>query len=142
MPGGRLYVVNSPDLVISVQRQPRMLSFWYLEAKFTTVLGGLSKRTGEMLRSNVHGEHGKQGLFLDGMRASHNAIISGEELRRMSHAAVQMIAEALDRLEADEGTRNIDLWKWVEHEMMLVTTGSFYGPKNPYRNEKVEKGFR
>ena len=125
MPGGRLYIVNSPDLVISVQRQPRTFSFWYLEAKFTTVLGGLSKTTGNMLRSNAHGEHGMQGLFLDGMMASHKAIISGEELRRMSHAAVQMVAEALDGLEAVEGTRSIDLWKWVEHEMMLVTTGSF-----------------
>ena len=35
----------------------------------------------------------------------------GKELRRMSYAAVQVVAEILDWLEADEGTGYIDLSK-------------------------------
>ena len=142
MPGRKkLYVVNSPALVQTVQRYPYQLSFWFIEAKFTSILGGLSAKTSELLRANVHGELGKSSLFLDGMKAGHKAIMPGKEQERMSSVALGEITKALDRLESDLALRRFDLWKWVEHEMLLWTTDSFYGPKNPYRNPQVERGF-
>ena len=42
MAGGRVYVVSSPDLVLSLQRQPKTVSFWFIEGKFTAMLGGMS----------------------------------------------------------------------------------------------------
>ena len=141
MPGGQLYVVNSPELVLSVQRHPKTLSFWFIEAKFSAILGGLSSKTEDILRSNVHGELGKTGLFLDGMKAAHKAIMPGDRMDQMSRVAVKMIAESLDKLERDEAFQHIDLWKWVEHEMLLATTGAFYGPGDPYQDPEVENGF-
>lgn len=43
MPGGRVYVVKPPDLVLAVQRQPSKLSFWFLEAAFAVGMAGLTK---------------------------------------------------------------------------------------------------
>ena len=39
---GRVYVVSSPDLVLSLQQQPKTVSFWFIEGKFTAILGGMS----------------------------------------------------------------------------------------------------
>ena len=41
MAGGRVYVVSSPDLVLSLQRQPKTV-IWFIEGKFTAMLGGMS----------------------------------------------------------------------------------------------------
>ncbi|KAF2112222.1 hypothetical protein BDV96DRAFT_581378 [Lophiotrema nucula] len=40
---GNVYVVTLPELIYSLQRQPKSLSFWYFEALFTSKLGGLSQ---------------------------------------------------------------------------------------------------
>ena len=49
MPGCRLYIVNSPDLVLSLQRRPNIVSFWFIEAHFTAGLGGMSRQAAEIL---------------------------------------------------------------------------------------------
>ena len=35
MPGGRVYVVSSPDYISNIQKNPRDLSFWFIEASLT-----------------------------------------------------------------------------------------------------------
>ena len=53
MAGGRVYVVSSPDLVLSLQRQPKTVSFWFIEGKFTAMLGGMSTDATDILLENV-----------------------------------------------------------------------------------------
>lgn len=64
LPGGRVYIINSPALVLAVQRQPKKLSFWAVEATFAVGLAGLSKYAEKELQDNVTGEEPRPSLFM------------------------------------------------------------------------------
>ena len=140
MPGGKVYVINSPDLVLAVQKQPKKLSFWFLEATFTVGMAGLSKEAAVALQDNVHGEEGKPSLFMDGMKATHKELKPCEGLDQMSLTAVQELAASINILAVEE-SEPLDLWHWVHHELVKSTTDSVYGPKNPLRDPKMIDAF-
>ncbi|KAL9122802.1 MAG: hypothetical protein Q9187_000647 [Circinaria calcarea] len=140
MPGGKIYVVNSPDLAVAVQRHPKTLSFWYLEALFGQRLAALSKEAGTKLMTNVQGEEGEISLFLDGIKFLAKILKPGEGLDHMNRVALQSIAASLAKFEGD-GSSRVDLWEWIRHEVTMATTESTYGRMNPYRQEEVETAF-
>lgn len=140
MPRGRVYVINSPDLVLAVQRQPKKLSFWFLEATFTVGMAGLSKEAAVALLENVHGEDDRPSLFMEGMRATQKELQPCEGLEQMSLIAVQKLAASIEMLPKDESTQ-LDLWHWVNRELIASTTDSVYGPKNPFRDPEVIEAF-
>lgn len=65
----------------------------------------------------------------------------GRAINQMIHIAGQRTVTALDRLNDNLSTAQIDLWQWVRHEIMMITTESVYGPLNPYRDPEVEHAF-
>lgn len=77
MPSRRLCVVDSPNPVFSLQRQPNVVSFWFLEAKFTATLGGMSKDAGEKLKANLQSDRLSHSLLHKGLEATHQAMTPG-----------------------------------------------------------------
>ena len=118
-----------------------MLSFWFIEAKFTAKLGGLSKEAGDKLLASLQNEQRGPGLFMEGMNATHKAMMPGEGVDQMALVAAKVAATTLARLETDKTARQIDLWQWVQHEITKETTESVYGPMNPYQDHEIENGF-
>ena len=141
MLNGQVYVVNSPELVLAVQRHPKTVSFWFIEAKFTAILGGMSPSTSDKLLEHVEGAPGTRSLLVEGMKVTHQAMMPGKELDRMMETAVQTMASSLDRFGASNGARGIDLWSWVQNEVTITTTESVYGSMNPYRDPEVASSF-
>ena len=109
MSGGRVYIVNSPDLVLEVQKQPTKLSFWFIEATFATGMAGLSMKAANAIRENVHSENGQPSLFMEGMMAMHRNLKPGEGLDKIKSAAVQKLVACMGELETEHG-EPIDLW--------------------------------
>lgn len=140
MPGGRVYVINSPDLVLAVQRQPKKVSFWFIEATFAVGMGGLSKEAAKALQDNIHGEDDKSSLVMDAMRVIHQDLMPSQGLDQMSLGAAQKFAASVDVL-TKNGTVEIELWKWINHELVASITDGVYGPKNPYRNPDIIDAF-
>lgn len=144
---GQIYVINEPDLVLAAQRQPKIISFWQVEATATAALGAVSITAGNKLKSNLSPRHDEdklqgKGLLLEGLNATHQAMAPGPGFQRMLLAASQTIAEDLNTLsEKGAAQRRVDLWQWVKHEVTHATTESVYGPMNPYRDLAVENGF-
>lgn len=136
MPGGRIYIVNSPDLISTIQKQPRVLSFWFIEASFTKNLGGISNEANTILLENARGDKGQKSLVVDGMRATHKAM-SGEHLERMTLAAIGRARNEINK-SADKA-KEIELWDWAQHVFSLAVSSSVYGPDNPYENERLER---
>ena len=64
MLNSQVYVVNSPELVLAVQRHPKTVSFWFIEAKFTAILGGMSRSASDKLLEHVEGTPGTRSLLL------------------------------------------------------------------------------
>lgn len=61
----KLYVVNSIDLISSVQRLSKLLAFPPIEAKFAMTLCASSKDGNEIIANNVNGEEGDWGFSHD-----------------------------------------------------------------------------
>ncbi|KAL8784395.1 MAG: hypothetical protein Q9213_003995 [Squamulea squamosa] len=140
MPSGRVYIVNSPDLAIAVQKHPKKLSFWFIEATFATRVAGLSKGATEAIQDNIHGENGQPSLFMDGMLAMHKDLKPSENLDRMIHTAVQKLAASMDMLSLDQGEPT-ELWGWVNMNFMTSTTHSIWGPRNPFQDPMVAQAY-
>lgn len=140
MPEGRVYVINSPDLVLAVQRQPKKLSFWLIQTSFAAGMAGLSQKAAKAFQENVLGEGSRPSLFGDGMSATQKMLKPCDELIHMTAVSTRKIPTSMDRFE--EGTvGRIGLWSWVNHETILSITESVYGPNNPYRDPEVEQAF-
>jgi hypothetical protein len=137
--GGRLYIVTAPDLVAPIQRHYKSLSFWFLEGAFTVRLGALSKHSAKLLTENAAGREVGNSLVVDGMKETHAAMSAG--LDWMNQTAVDIIGARMDQLEAEAATE-VDLWKWVDSNVSLMTSGAVYGPMNPYRDPELARGLR
>lgn len=140
MPGGRVYIINSPDLAIAIQHEAKKLSFWTVEAVFSAGMAGLSRSATKAIKNNVNGEKDEPSLLYDAMIKLHNNLKPGEELDSLSRAGMQKIAASIQRLDSP-GSTKIDLWQWMNAEMMLAITDSFFGPKNPFNDPIVVNAF-
>ncbi|TGO41786.1 hypothetical protein BHYA_0016g00240 [Botrytis hyacinthi] len=141
--GGKVHIVGSPELINSLQRQGKTASFWYLEARFTAELGGLSRDGMKKVVANLEPASEKPSLPIEGLKATQQVISPLGGADDMIRVAAENIQAHFDDLanEAGDINRNTDLWAWVQHEITVATTESVYGPENPYRDSKVETGF-
>lgn len=137
--GGRLYVVTDPNFVATIQRHYKALSFWFLEGAFTVKLGALSEHGARLLTENAAGREIGTSLVVDGMKETHTAMSAG--LNSISQAAVDIIAASMDQLES-EGPTDLDLWRWVDDNVALMTSGAVYGPLNPYADLKIARSLK
>ncbi|KAL9079319.1 MAG: hypothetical protein Q9157_001795 [Trypethelium eluteriae] len=137
MPGGRIYIVNSPDIIASIMRVPQVLSFWFIEAALTKSLGGISDEANAILLDNARGDKGNNSLVVDGMKATHKAM-SGEFLNSMTQAAIRRASDEIKLLQADESAKELELWDWVQHVYSLAVSSSVYGDANPYEDATLK----
>lgn len=136
-----MYMVNSPKLVKSLQRHPKIVSFWYVEAKFTAMLGGMSKAASTKISENVKNESTGRSLLIDGLRATHKAMQPGAGVQRMLHATVGSTCSRHDQLKSTSGALDVDLWEFVKEDTTIATTDSVYGLSNPYQDRKIRRAF-
>lgn len=142
MPGTKMYVVTTPELIHAIQKQPKALAFPPIEAKFASMVCGSSAEAQKILMNNVNGDEGDWGLSMESYAAMRAALAPGPDLDKMNRVMIQNIATALDHLTAsgDKHTK-IGLAKWLRSSVTAATTNSVYGPHNPFKEQAVEDGF-
>jgi hypothetical protein len=146
VPGSKIYVVNSPELITAVQKQ-KTLAFAPLEAKLAKLLFHPSAKGGEIMIANTNANNGERGLYSEGIKSIHAALLPGGGLDEMNRIAIQNIAASCDRLDPRSDGKavappvRIKLMQWLRHEITMATTNSVYGPMNPFKDPKVEAGF-
>ena len=140
MIGGKAYVVNAPDLVMAVHRNPKMLNFGSLAVKFATRLLHPSEEGAAIMMENGGGEHGNWGFSIDAVKGMHNSMTPGANLDDMNRPMIQALTTSFKMFESKNSTK-INLFEWILHELTQATTYSVYGPMNPYKERKVEDEF-
>lgn len=86
MPGARISVVNSTNLVPAVQRQFRAVAFALFAARaFKYAMGG-SKTANDMMAMNMTEDHG---YLMSFGKAIHPAVSPGPALDTMNRASIQ-----------------------------------------------------
>ncbi|KAJ0115128.1 hypothetical protein J7T55_001537 [Diaporthe amygdali] len=137
LPGTRMYVVNSPRLLTSIQAQFRALSFNAIEANIAANLLGCQKTTINIIGRDLTKDGG---YLMSFPKYVHSALSAGPGLDAMNRRAIQVISKSLDEW-SQKKTTKIQLWQWLRHELLLASTDSVYGPKNPFRNPAMEKAW-
>ena len=140
MPGGRVYVVNSPTLAVSLQRLPMKISFWHVEALFTGRLAGLSTFAAKTLAHNVNGHDGQPSYLREGMANAHAAMRPGDNLASATRASLQLLEHLLETFD-EKRSGQFELYSWLTKTIMAAVTGSIFGPKNPYEDPGIIDAF-
>ncbi|KAL8810235.1 MAG: hypothetical protein Q9200_002734 [Gallowayella weberi] len=140
MPGGRVYVINSPELAMAVQKQPQKLSAWFIEATFAIGMAGLSKGAAAALMDNVHGDTGQRSLFMEGILSTHKGLQPGEDLDTLIIKAALEFVGSMDKLAYANG-QTVRFWDWISMNFMAATAHSMYGQRNPFHDEAIRRSF-
>ncbi|KAI4863881.1 putative 25-hydroxycholesterol 7-alpha-hydroxylase [Hypoxylon rubiginosum] len=130
IPGTRIYVINSLDLIPVVQRQWRTLIFAPIQVKAAQAAMGVSKETIAILEHDMVTESG----FVNGMvKATHPTMSNGPALDALNAKAFEVFDDTLSGLTAPT---NISMFKWIDGQIMRATTDAVYGPSNPMRDAR------
>ncbi|EON98688.1 putative cytochrome p450 protein [Phaeoacremonium minimum UCRPA7] len=142
LPGQKMYVATTPELIQKVQKQHKTLAFPPVAAKFASKVCGTSREAQAILGVNVNGDEGDFGLSMESAAAIRNALKPGPLLDDLNHAMIQEITKALDLLEPPRGqSREIGMYAWLRAAITTATTRSVYGPLNPYDDKSVADAF-
>lgn len=139
--GSRMYILNSPDLAVALQRNSKTLSFQAYAAKFAASLCGLSPEAARIVTTtNIHGDEGSAEFGAVFLKIVHSKLSLGHSLNQLIRTANLGIAASVDKLDCEKSTR-VDLMQWLRHAITLAATDAVYGSANPFKNEIVEKAF-
>lgn len=132
----KMYIVNSPELVMAVQRQNKTLSFQPFVAAVLPKLFLVDANVMEIVKRNMDGEKGDWGLIPDTHRETWPTLAPGPQLDLMIQNMLSALLPFFDEIAGDgEATTNTDLYGWVRRAFTLAGTETLYGPENPFRRE-------
>lgn len=102
---------------------------------------GTSKTANDILSTNINGDEGFWGYSITFYKAIHAALSPGPGLDEMNRTMARRVTASIDQLFSQpNGGKVVKLFEFVKHEITLATTDSVYGPQNPFKDPKVEKG--
>ena len=107
----RTYVVNSPELVIAVQRQTKTLSFQPFVATMLPKLFLVDRNAMEIAIRNMDGDDGDSGLIPDTHRETWPTLAPGPQLDLMIQGMLSSLLTFLDEFAgAGEPRTTTDLY--------------------------------
>jgi hypothetical protein len=141
LPGAKMYIVTTPALIQSIQKQSEILAFPPIEAKFASRVCGSSKEAHEILMKNVNGDEGEWGLSMESYAGMRAALAPGPDLDEMNRVMIQNIAASIEDLRTSSKVVEKGLARWLRNTITIATTNSVYGPQNPYKAQSVQDAF-
>lgn len=137
-----MYIVNSPDLIKLIQKQPKVFAFPPIAAHFSKSFCLSSKEANDIIDINTNGDDGDFGYVPSFYKMLAPSLAPGPGLDEMNRVMIENVAISLESLAvpATKGQK-IMLSSWLRHEITVATTNSVYGPLNPFKDRKVEDAF-
>ena len=137
-----MYIVTKPDLIQAIQKQPKVLAFPPVEAKFAFKLCGFSQEAQDILNDNVNGDEGDHGFSMESHAAAKAALSPSPEFDDMNRQMIQNVAASLEALKPSvQGSVRIGLSEWFRRNVTAAATNAVYGPQNPFKNQSVVDAF-
>ncbi|GAB1317750.1 hypothetical protein MFIFM68171_07960 [Madurella fahalii] len=138
VPGKRFYFVNSIPLITTVQRHSRILSFDPPIVQGVRSILGVSQTTVDIMNRDV-AAGGEDSFLFRLNKAVHSSLSAGRALGVLSENAVRLLEYSLSELAA-KGPTVVKMYDWVRRTVMVATTDSVFGPRNPFHDEKKHRG--
>ena len=142
LPGQKMYIVTRTDLIQATQKQPRVLAFPPIEAKFAIRVCGVSQQAADIVNENVNGEEGGTGMSMESYAALRAALSPSSEFDEMNRQMIQNVATSLDKLKSSEQQPiQIGLSNWIRRNVTAASTNAVYGPQNPFKDQSIVDAF-
>ncbi|KAI4095287.1 MAG: hypothetical protein LQ339_007284 [Xanthoria mediterranea] len=130
--GKDVHVVNSPDLIMAVQKTPRIYDFSVFATTMLPRLFDLDKEAMKLASTNVDHPGGSWNFIVETSRIFHRCLSPGPSLEKMERAALTAILGHLDELASKPDGVVLDLFAWLRTMMTVSSTEALYGPQNPF----------
>ena len=142
LPGQKMYIVTTLDLIQTIQKLPKVLAFPPIEAKFSSRVCGSSVEAHNIVMKNVNGDEGNWGPSAEFYEAMRHTLKPGAALDHMNRLMMQSVAASLENLRTEAGSQvKIRLSEWLRDSVTTATTDSVYGPQNPFKDKDVVDAF-
>ncbi|KAK4157554.1 cholesterol 7-alpha-monooxygenase [Chaetomidium leptoderma] len=132
LPFQRLYIVNATELIPSLQKQWRLISFASIAADAGAVVG-MSKEALEVMKRDLTSEHGFSTSWPKYIMPS---MAPGPDLDAINRRAIEVYVAEMAKMRA-QGTTKVGLRQWSRKIMVDSTTEAVWGPQNPFRDPEV-----
>ncbi|EOD47382.1 putative cytochrome p450 protein [Neofusicoccum parvum UCRNP2] len=141
--GGKVYVVNAPDVASAVFRNTKDLSFARMAAEVVSRVSLSSTEGTQTMLKNANGYQGDKGYTPEGFKLLHAALAPGPGLQDMISTATARVSATLGQLEPEPGKPStpVMLYASLQHLIGQATSDAVYGPMNPFRDPDVEQAF-
>ena len=137
VPRGKIYVVNSPQLVAAIDRQPKTFSFAPHVVEFTKRITVPSSSGLDAVRYNSNQEQGAWGVIVEASKATHVALAPSKELDRLMQVFTNSLSERLGNQSLVKN--DLKLFETLTHLVTRCSTDAIYGTEsNPYKDPAVE----
>ncbi|KAM0248909.1 hypothetical protein ACHAP5_003116 [Fusarium lateritium] len=128
MLNGKLYVINSPDLIQSALRN-NDISFDPFILEFSVSMWGISKHAAKCIED---GEN-----MMGGLSVIHTNVM-GEPLHRLNLSSLTRLTTYLNRIQPRENIHVPDISVWLRDILTDATATALFGEKNPLTLENSE----
>ncbi|KAI1770808.1 cytochrome P450 [Hypoxylon cercidicola] len=137
LPFSRMYIVNATELVPTLQKQWRNISFAAIAADAGNLVG-MSKEAVRIMHKDLTSEHG---FSVSWPKYITPVMSPGKDLDELSRKAIEVFVGELEKIKA-QGTVKTGLWQWTNRIMDTSTTEAVWGPDNPYRDPVVAEAWK
>ncbi|KAJ4393374.1 hypothetical protein N0V93_002582 [Gnomoniopsis smithogilvyi] len=150
LPFTRMYVVNATELIPTLQKQWRTISFTPILASSGTGPMGMSKEAGVILNRDIQSDSNTVAKW---SQAVNRALAPGKALDKVNRRAVEVMYDMMGSLRTPLNNSStekktevqhetvVDFWSWTHHVMVQATTEAVYGPANPFREAAFEEAW-
>lgn len=131
----KFYVVTSLDLVKSIQRNPKTLSFLPFLTMTADKLSSLQPEQVQLFEKH----QGRSGLAEDtivGVEAS----LRQANVDALNVPTLDCLKSMIDQVLLS-GNGHVKLHAWIRHVITRSTTKAVYGPEDPFVDSSVESAF-
>lgn len=138
--GHKIYVVNSAELVLGVDRSSKDFSFAPYLVQFAARALHPTEDAIKKLSDNLDGGNIDPGLRIQTRKAMRESLAAGTSaLNTTTRELLQQISTFID-VEATSIDGPIELFHWVRSMVTTVSTNAVYGLANPFLRKKVADG--
>lgn len=133
----RTYIVTSADLVASVERNEKTISFMPFISAISPRLFDIPSHgpTMDIINQNLNKDDGDWGLVHETSRGMRTAMAPGPNLDHMHRNMLSIMEKYFDKLPTGSEQATIGLFEWIRPRFTVASTEAIYGPGNPFKRQ-------
>ncbi|KID89333.1 cytochrome P450, partial [Metarhizium majus ARSEF 297] len=136
---GKIIIANTPEVLSSIDKNPKAGAFIPIAARVIDRLSGLSALGSKILLDKTVGEDTWDRYMHAVSKGVHATLSLGPDLKAVTDRVAYDLNDSIKKLHGT--TTRINVLAWFRQEFGMSSTNGIYGPKNPFKDPKVEAGF-